>query len=472
LTALVIGVVLGLAIASVSTSPSRAQGLGNEQLDQLLAPIALYPDTLLAQVLIASTYPAEVAEAGQWAKQNSNLQGQQLNAQLEQLPWDPSVKALVQTPTVLDQMNEKLDWTQKLGDAFLAQEADVMASVQRLRQLAQDAGQLMSNEQQTVVTEGTGPTQTIVIEQPNPQVMYVPSYNPTVVYGGWPYPSYPPYYWPTPAGYYPGYYPGAALASGLAWGAGFAISAAVWDNAFDWGGGDLNVNVNRNNFTNIDNSRINNRETNRANNRTNNQRWEHNSANRRGTNYRDTATRERYGKTNTAAADARRESRGFDQSRTANQLGQQRQAGQRPSASQLSQQLGQQRAGGAGQLGQQRAGGAGQAGQRPNASQLSQQLGQQRAGGAGQQRSATERRGQASGFDGVRNGGNTQAFSNRGASSRQSMAQNASARGGGGANFSRAGGGASRPSPSVNRGGGGGGRAAGGGGRGGGGRGR
>jgi hypothetical protein len=453
LTALVIGVVLGLAIAVVSTAPSRAQGLGNEQLDQLLAPIALYPDTLLAQVLIASTYPAEIAQAGQWAKQNSNLQGAALNSALEQQTWDPSVKALVQTPTVLEQMNAKMDWTQKVGDAFLAQEADVMASVQRLRQLAQNAGQLMSTEQQTVVTQGTGSAQTIVIEQPNPQVMYVPSYNPTVVYGGWPYPSYPPYYWPTPAGYYPGYYPGAAFASGLAWGAGFAISAAVWDNAFDWGGGDLNVNVDRNNFTNIDNSRINNRETNRANNRTNNQRWEHNSANRRGSNYRDTATRERYGKTNTAAADARRESRGFDQSRTANQLGQQRgagQAAQRPNASQLSQQLGQQRAGG----------GAGQLGQQRNASQLSQQL--------GSQRSAAERRGQASSFDGVRNGGNTRNYSNRGASSRQQMAQNASARGGGGANFSRASGGG-RSAPAVNRGGGGGGRAAGGGGRGGGG---
>ena len=449
LMALVIGVVLGLAIASASTSPSRAQGLSNEQIDALVAPIALYSDALLAQVLIASTYPAEVAQAGQWAKQNSGLQGTQVNAALEQQTWDPSVKALVQVPSVLEQMNSKMDWTQQIGDAFLAQQDAVMASVQRLRSLAQDAGTLMTTEQQTVVTQGTGPSQTIVIEQPNPQVMYVPSYNPTTVYGAWPYPSYPPY------PYYP---PGYAFGSGLAWGAGFAIGAAVWDNAFDWNNNDININANRNDFTNINTNRSNNLNSNRTN--ANSQRWEHNSANRRGTNYRDTATRERYGKTNSAAADARRNSRGFDQSRTANQLGQQRagQAGQqRPNSAQLSQ-----------QLGQQRAGGAGQAGQRPNTSQLSQQLGQQRGNQGnqfGQQRgnqqlasnrSNLERSGQASSFDGVRNGGTAQAHSARGNSSRQAMAQNASARGG-----------------SVNRSGGGGGRAAGGGGgRGGGGGGR
>src|SRR5262245_15744377 len=185
-----------LAITVLRSETARAQAFGMEELDSLTAPIALYPDTLLAQVLIASTYPAEVAQAGQWAQQNSRLQGAQLDAALEQQTWDPSVKALVQVPTVLQQMNSKMDWTQKLGDAFLAQQADVMDSVQRLRQKAQTAGQLMTTEQQKVVTQG----QTIVIEQANPQVMYVPSYNPTTVYGGWPYPSYPPYYWPTPPG--------------------------------------------------------------------------------------------------------------------------------------------------------------------------------------------------------------------------------------------------------------------------------
>jgi hypothetical protein len=431
-----------VAIGVVGTAESRAQSTFNmEQLDALTAPIALYPDTLLAQVLIASTYPAEVAQAAQWAQQNSSLQGAALDSALEQQPWDPSVKALVGVPTVLQQMNSKLDWTQQLGDAFLAQQDDVMDSVQRLRERAQDAGNLMTTEQQRVVTQG----QTIVIEQANPQVIYVPSYNPSVVYGGWPYPSYPPYFWPTPAGY--------ALARGIAWGAGVAIGAsvwnnAVWDNRFDWGARNIDVNVNRNNFTNINNNRINNVTNNRSN-------WQHNAANRRGANYRDTATRERYGKTNTAAADARRQSRGFDQASVQRQLQQRGNQGQARQG-----QIGQQR-GNQGQLGQQRG----------NQGQLGQQRGN--AGQFSQSRSNLERRGQNGGFEGVNNGARTRQASARGSSSRQMMAQNASARGGG-ANVNRGGG----ARPQVNRGGGarpqvnrgGGGRAAGGGGRGGGGR--
>jgi hypothetical protein len=425
-----------VAIAFLGTAESRAQStFSMEQLDALTAPIALYPDTLLAQVLIASTYPAEVAQAAQWAQQNSTLQGAALDSALQQQPWDASVKALVGVPTVLQQMNSKLDWTQQLGDAFLAQQGDVMDSVQRLRERAQAAGNLMTTEQQRVVTQG----QTIVIEQANPQVIYVPSYNPTVVFGGWPYPSYPPYFWPTPPGY--------AFARGLAWGTGFAIGAsvwnnAVWDNRFDWGSRNVNVNVNRNNFTNINNNRINNVTNNRSN-------WQHNATNRRGANYRDTATRERYGRTNSAAVDARRQSRGFDQASV------QRQLQQRGNQGQLGQQRGNQ-----GQLGQQRG----------NQGQLAQQRGSQN-------RSNLERRGQASGFEGANNGARARQASARGSSSRQMMAQNASARGGG-ANLNRGGG--ARPQvnrggggarPQVNRGGGGG-RAAGGGGRGGGGGGR
>lgn len=443
-----------VAIAVVGTAESRAQNTFNtEQLDALTAPIALYSDTLLAQVLIASTYPAEVAQAAQWAQQNSSLQGAALESALQQQSWDPSVKALVQVPTVLQQMNSKLDWTQQLGDAFLAQQADVMDSVQRLRQRAQASGNLMTTEQQVVETQGAGTNQTIVIEQANPQVMYVPSYEPQVVYGGWPYPSYPPYSWPAPVGYG---YPGYAFGSGLAWGAGFAIGAAAWDNAFDWGGHDLNVNYNRNDFTNINNNRVNNLQNNRSNIANNRQSWQHNAANRRGANYRDTATRERYGKTNTAAADARRQSRGFDQASVQRQL--------------------QQRSGNQGQLGQRGGQGAGQFGQRPSQGQLTQQLGQRgNAGQFSQNRSSLERRGQTGGFEGVNNGARTRQASARGNSSRQMMAQNVSNRGGG-ANFNRGGGGA-RPQvnrgggarPQVNRGGGGG-RAGGGGGRGGGGR--
>ena len=464
--------VFAAVIALVGTAESRAQAtFSMEQLDALTAPIALYPDTLLAQVMIASTYPAEVAQAAQWAQQNSTLQGTALDNALQQQPWDPSVKALVQTPSVLQQMNSKLDWTQQLGDAVLAQQGDVMDSVQRLRQRAQGAGNLMTTPQQTVVTQPAtvpGGQQTIVIEQADPQVLYVPAYEPQVVYGGWPYPSYPPYAWPAPVGYG---YPGYAFGSGLMWGAGVAIGAAAWGNAFDWGGGDINVNASRNNFTNINNNRANNISNNRQN-------WQHNADNRRGSNYRDTATREKFGKTNSNAANARRESRGFDQANRGNQgLGQ-----QRPSQGQLSQQLGQR--GGQGQLGQ---------GNRPSQGQLAQQLGQrggqgqfgqgqfgQQRGNAGNQfgqnRSNLERRGQANGFDGAGNGARARQASNRGSSSRQMMAQNASARGGGagldrggGAGVNR-GGGAGVNRGGGGRGGGGGGRGGGGGGRGGGGR--
>jgi hypothetical protein len=269
-----------------------------EEIDQLVAPVALYPDTLLAQVLIASTYPLEVAMAAQWAQQNANLKGEQLNAAVEMQTWDPSVKALVQVPTALQQMSGRLDWTQKLGDAFLAQQTDVMDSVQRLRRRAQDAGKLMTTEQQKVVDMG----QTIVIQQADPQTVYVPYYDPYYAYGGWPYAAYPPYYWATPPGYY--------LGAGLAFGLGVAIVGGAWDNDFDWNGGDLNVNVDRDRFTNVDRSSVRNSE-----------RWQHNSEHRRGTNYRDQATRERFGKANASQASARGDFRGFDQGQIGNQLG-------------------------------------------------------------------------------------------------------------------------------------------------------
>ena len=470
-----------IVIAAIGATESRAQSTFNmEQIDALTAPIALYPDTLLAQVMIASTYPAEVAQAGQWAKQNSSLQGAALDSALQQQPWDPSVKGLVQTPSVLQQMNDRMDWTQQLGDAVLAQQTDVMDSVQRLRQRAQSAGNLMTTEQQRVVTEPApagGGAQTIVIEQANPQVMYVPSYEPQVVYGGWPSPSYPPYYWPPPVGYG---YPGYALGSGLMWGAGFAIGAAAWGNAFNWGGGDINVNANRNNFNNINNNFNSNRLNNA--NLNNSQRWQHNADNRRGSNYRDTATRERFGKSNGNAVDARRQSRGFDQASMERQLQQRGGQGQFGQGNQFGKQGGNQfgkqggnQFGQGNQFGKQGGNQFGKQGgnqfgqQRPSQGQLSQQLGQR--GNAGNQfnRSNLERRGQTSGFD-AGNGARTRQASQRGASSRQMMAQNASARGG---NISRGGG----ARPQVNRGGGsrpqasrgGGGRGGGGGGRGGGG---
>lgn len=184
-----------------------------EELEQLVAPIALYPDSLIAQILMASTYPLEVVQAGKWAKKNKDLKGDALTKALEKENWDPSVKSLVNFPQVLDMMNDKLGWTQKLGDAFLAQQKEVMDTVQKLRAKAEAEGNLKTTKEQKVVVEKE--TQIIVIESASPEVVYVPTYNPTVVYGTWPYPAYPPYYY-----YPPGYAVGAALFS-------FGVGVAV-----------------------------------------------------------------------------------------------------------------------------------------------------------------------------------------------------------------------------------------------------
>jgi hypothetical protein len=194
---------------------STGQPLEPAQLDQLLAPIALYPDTLLSQTLMASTFPLEVVQTARWSQANAGLKGDKAVQAVAGETWDVSVKSLVAFPEVPAMMNEKLDWTQKVGDAFLSQQKDVLDSVQRLRNQAYEAGNLKSGEQQTIVVE-QAPQQTIIkVEPANPQVIYVPTYNPTVVYGTWAYPAYPPVYIPPP----PGYYYGSALATGFAFGA-------------------------------------------------------------------------------------------------------------------------------------------------------------------------------------------------------------------------------------------------------------
>ena len=270
-----------------------------EEIEALVAPIALYPDSVLSQVLMASTYPLEIVHAARWVKANPKLKGDAAVKAVQGQSWDVSVKSLVAFPQVLEPMNDKLDWTQKLGDAFLAQEKDVLAAVQRLRARAQESGNLKSNEQQNVSVEpapaGAQATQTIVrIEPANPEVIYVPAYNPTVVYGTWSYPSYPPYYWP-PA---PAYYPGAALATGLAWGVGLAAAGAIFGNC-NWGGGDVNINVNK--AANID----------RNFDRTKVQggKWQHDASHRQGVAYRDNASREKYAR-NVSGSDARGDYRG------------------------------------------------------------------------------------------------------------------------------------------------------------------
>ncbi|WP_243672508.1 DUF3300 domain-containing protein, partial [Paraburkholderia kirstenboschensis] len=284
------------AVHAQSPAPPQPAPFKPEEIEALVAPVALYPDSLLSQVLMASTYPLEIVYAARWVKANPKLKGEDAVKAVESQTWDISVKSLVAFPQILEPMSDKLDWTQKLGDAFLAQEKDVLAAVQRLRARADKSGNLKSNEQQKVIVEAAPETgQTIVkIEPANPQVIYVPAYNPTVVYGSWSYPTYPPYYWPPS----PAYYPGAALATGFAWGVGLAAAGAIFGNC-NWGGGDVNINVDK--ARNVD----------RSFDRTKVEggRWKHDSSHRQGVAYRDNASREKYSR-NVSGADARSDFRG------------------------------------------------------------------------------------------------------------------------------------------------------------------
>jgi hypothetical protein len=276
-----------------------------EELDQMVAPIALYPDELLAQVLMAATYPGDVADAAAWSKANANTKGDDAVRQVASQPWDPSVQSLVAFPQALALLGQDPAWVQRLGDAFLAQPGDVMDAVQRLRHQAQLAGNLKTNEYMQVSTQpapagttteyapepavsggGGGTTvvesapQTIIIESADPEVVYVPSYNPTEVYGDWAYPSYPPTYYPPMASWYPG----QALWTGLAFGTGIAIADSLWGDV-DWGGDDIDIDVDRYNNINT------NRQIDRSQNN-----WNHNAVNRDGVPYRDNANRERHGR--------------------------------------------------------------------------------------------------------------------------------------------------------------------------------
>jgi len=275
-----------------------------EELDQMLAPIALYPDDLLTQLLMASTYPLEIVQAARWAKQNKNLKGDALTEALEKQDWDPSVKSLMNFPEVLERMNEDLQWTQKLGDAFLAQEKQVMDTIQMLRKKAQEAGNLKDNPQQKVVVE----QETIVIQSANPEVIYVPSYNPAVVYGAWWWPAFPP-----PLPFFP-FFPyatpyaygamafGAAVARGAAWG-------YAWGHA-NWHGGDVNINANRN--TNINNNinrdKYKNDMKNKGLGEGGQGKWQHDSSHRKGVSYRDQGTAQKFNKASTREATQARDS--------------------------------------------------------------------------------------------------------------------------------------------------------------------
>jgi len=274
------------AAPTTATSPSE-KTFSQEELEQLVAPIALYPDSLFVQVLMASTYPLEIVSAERWVKANPKLKDKALEDALQKQTWDESVKSLAVFPQVLTMMSEKLDWTQKLGDAFLAQQADVLATAQTLRSKAVSQGSLKDSSEQKVITEKVESTTIIKIEPTNPEVVYVPTYNPTVVYGSWPYPAYPPYYY-----YPPGYVAGGAL---LGFTAGVIVGGALWGGA-NWGRGDVNVNVNRyNNF-----------------NRTNvsNGNWQHKAEHRGAVPYKDQRTAQQHNRGQSAGAQQRDAYRG------------------------------------------------------------------------------------------------------------------------------------------------------------------
>jgi hypothetical protein len=240
--ALVLGTVLAGATASRAedaAQPAAAAGgagstaqptaFSSVQLEQLVGPIALYPDSLLTHILMASTYPLEIVEASRWLKKNPSLKDSALEEALKEKDWDPSVKSVCAVPAVVEMMNENLDWMKDLGDAFLGQQAEVLAAAQRMRAKAYEAGNLKSSEQQVVTVDEE---KVIVIEPAKPEVIYVPSYSPTVVYGGWQYPtySYPTMYVPPPPGV--GF---MTFTAGVVWGAAI-VGHADWHNHGVYGG--------------------------------------------------------------------------------------------------------------------------------------------------------------------------------------------------------------------------------------------
>ena len=263
---------------AAASETAEAPKIPADQLDSLVAPIALYPDPLLAQTLAASTYPIEIMQLQQWLDKNKDLKDQALADAVAKQPWDPSVQAMAAFPEVAQRMTENIQWTSDMGNAFLAQQEDVMSAVQRMRAKAESTGALKTGEQQKVETKTVGSEQVIVVEQADPKTVYVPSYDPTVVYGepAYPYPSYS----------YPGYIAGGALAFG-----GAMALGAAWGNNWGWGcgwdQGNVNVNVN-NNYVNNYNKK-NNIKAGEAG------KWQHSPEHRGNAPYGDRGTANKYG---------------------------------------------------------------------------------------------------------------------------------------------------------------------------------
>src|SRR2546430_15065955 len=269
-----------------TTTTEEAPKIPNDQLDSRVAPIALYPDPLLSQTLVASTYPLEVVQLQQWLEKNNSLKGTALANAVEKQNWDPSIQSMAALPAVVKQLGDNIAWTSDLGNAFLAQQSDVMDAVQRMRAKAESAGNLKSSQQQTVQTQQVEGKSVVVIQQASPEVVYVPSYNPPVVYGPPVYP-YPPIYYPPP-----GYY---AAGAAISFGVGVAVGAAWgghwggWGYNCGWGHNDINVNVNNKYVNNYNKTNVNNKITSGNNN------WQHNPQHRGGAPYSNKATANKYG---------------------------------------------------------------------------------------------------------------------------------------------------------------------------------
>jgi len=224
-------------------APAPAAAFTPERLDQMLGQIALYPDQLVTNILMASTYPDQVIQAANWLKNvdNAALKGDSLVDALRPMPWDPSVKFLMPFPQIVQQLNDRADWTRDLGAAFTAQQPAVMAEVQHLRQLAFSCGKLQTTAQQTVTRQDS----VIAITPTNPATVYVPVYNPTVVYGAWPYPAYAPYFYSWPAGFVLGGV-GLGFDVGIGYSVGFGIVGRYWGwSQPNWRGGMVSVNIDR-----------------------------------------------------------------------------------------------------------------------------------------------------------------------------------------------------------------------------------
>jgi hypothetical protein len=398
-----------------------------EQLDALVAPIALYPDPMLAQVLAASTYPLEIIQLQQWLEKNKNLKDKALVDAVSKQPWDASVQALAALPDVVKRLASDIQWTTDLGNAFLTQQSDVMDAVQRMRKKAKDNGNLKTTEQQKVETKVIENKQVIIVEQASPEVVYVPSYNPVVVYGPPVYP-YPPIAYPPP-----GYY-AAGLA--ISFGVGVAMGAA-WSGGWGWGCGwghndvDINVNNNFNRNTNVNGgNRVSTQPSRGAGNRTGTSggKWQHNPQHRGGAPYSNRATAQKYGGTARGDSLATRQANARDsQAQRGNR--------QQPGVSDRSRQpggVGDRSAGGRQQAGvSDRSAAGGSAGNRGGAGGVDR-------GGAGGDRvgnrevprgSSSTNRSAFSGSSGGMNGGAARASSQRGSSS---LGSRGGSRGGGG----------------------------------------